>query len=75
MVTEGEIRRNAFMRVVRKKKIIFDGEIGSLRQERDDVREVRAGFECGISVKGFTEIEEGDILECYIRELVSVNID
>lgn len=75
MVTEGEIRRNALMRVVRNKKVIFDGEVGSLRQERDDVREVRSGFECGISVKGFNEIQEGDILECYIRELVNVSID
>ncbi|MDH5506529.1 MAG: translation initiation factor IF-2, partial [Anaerolineae bacterium] len=71
-VSEGEIRRNARIRVMRKGKEIFDGEISSLKHEKDDVREVRNGFECGIGVKGFDKIEEGDILECYIRELVAV---
>lgn len=71
-VLDGEIRRNAFMRVIRAGKVIFDGRISSLKHERDDVREVRAGFECGIGIKDFDEFQEGDVLECYIRELVAV---
>jgi translation initiation factor IF-2 len=72
-VLEGEIRRNGMMRVLRNDKMIYEGDISSLRHEKDDVREVRAGFECGINVKGFDTFEEGDILECFIRELVPVS--
>lgn len=71
-VIEGEIRRNALIRVTRDKKEIFDGEITSLKHEKDDVREVREGFECGISAKEFNDFKEGDIIEAYIRELVAV---
>lgn len=71
-VIEGEIRRNAFVRVIREDEVLFDGEISSLKHEKDDVREVRAGFECGIGVKDFGDFEEGDILECYVREIVEM---
>ena len=71
-VTDGEIRRNGRIRVLRQGKEVFDGEIGSLKHETEDVREVRNGFECGISAKGWTEFKEGDKIECYVRELVSV---
>lgn len=67
-VLDGEIRRNAHIRVLRGKEEIFKGEIASLKHLQDDVREVRAGFECGISLKGFTDFAVGDILECYILE-------
>jgi translation initiation factor IF-2 len=70
-VLEGEIRRNARIHVVRGEEVVFDGEISSLRHEKEIVREVRTGFECGIGVKDFDDFVEGDILECYIRELVS----
>lgn len=69
-VLDGEIRRNARMRVVRDGKTVHEGEISSLKHEKDDVREVRAGFECGIALKNFNNFEEGDILECFVRELV-----
>jgi translation initiation factor IF-2 len=71
-VTDGEIRRNARIRVVRKGEAIFHGSIASLKHLQDDVREVRTGFECGISLKGFNEFEVGDILECYTLEKVPV---
>jgi translation initiation factor IF-2 len=71
MVLEGEIRRNAKIRVVREGEVLFDGSIGSLKHEKDDVREIREGFECGIGVKGFDEYEVGDILECYVEETVA----
>lgn len=69
-VIEGEIKRNAQMRVVRNNSIIYEGDISSLKHEKDDVREVRTGFECGIGLRGFDSFEEGDILECITRELV-----
>lgn len=67
-VIDGEIRRNGKIRVIRNSKLIFDGEIGSLKRGKDDVREVREGFECGIALKQFHEFEEGDLLECYVIE-------
>ncbi len=71
-VTDGEIRRNGHMRLLRRGEAIFKGDISSLKHLQDDVREVRAGFECGIALKGFTEFEAGDILECYIIEKVAI---
>jgi translation initiation factor IF-2 len=67
-VIDGEIRRNAKIRVIRDDQVIFDGEIGSLKRGKDDVREVREGFECGVALKQFHEFEVGDLLECYVIE-------
>jgi translation initiation factor IF-2 len=70
-VTEGEIRRNARARVLRQGSSIHDGEIHSLKHLQDDVREVRQGFECGISLKGFSDFAPGDVIECYTVEKVA----
>jgi len=67
-VVEGELRRNGKIRVLRDEKPIFDGEIGSLKREKEDVREIHEGFECGVTLKQFHEFKEGDILECYVIE-------
>jgi translation initiation factor IF-2 len=67
-VIDGELRRNGNIRVIRDSAVIFDGEIGSLKRGKDDVREVREGFECGVALKKFHEFEEGDLLECYVIE-------
>jgi len=72
IVTEGEILRNARMLVLREDKELFNGPIFSLKHEKDDVREVRNGFECGIGLKGFESFKEGDILECYTEETVPI---
>ncbi|NIS78805.1 MAG: translation initiation factor IF-2 [Anaerolineales bacterium] len=72
MVLDGVIRRNASMRVLRDKEATFAGQISSLKHLKDDVREIREGFECGIGLKGFTEFEEGDVLECFTEETVEV---
>ncbi len=69
-VREGELRRNARMRVLRQGEEIFEGSISSLRHEKDDVREIREGFECGVGLRGFNEFEEGDLLECFTEEMV-----
>lgn len=73
LVTDGEIHRNAKVRVTRKGDILYEGPITSLKHLQDDVREVRSGYECGIGVKGFNEFEPGDILECYTVEMVPVS--
>jgi len=67
-VLQGEVRRNTRIRLMRNGSKIFDGEISSLKHEKDDVKEVRQGFECGISLKGYNDINEGDILESYVIE-------
>lgn len=67
-ITEGEIRRNSKIRVIRNGNKIFEGEISSLKHEKDDVKEMHAGLECGISLKGYNDILEGDILECFTLE-------
>ncbi len=68
-VSKGEIRRNAKARVLRNDEEIFSGELASLKHEKDDVREVRTGFECGIALKGFDDFEVGDIIQCFTTEL------
>ena len=70
-VIQGEVRRNTRIRVMRNGEKIFDGEISSLKHEKDDVKEVRQGFECGISLKGYNDLSEGDILESYVIEKTS----
>lgn len=71
-VLDGELRRNAQVRVLRDAEVQFDGEIASLKHIQDDVTEVRTGFECGITLKGFNDFETGDIIECYIVEEVPI---
>jgi len=70
MVTEGELRRNGKVRVLRNDETIFTGEFASLRRHQEDVREVRQGFECGVGIKGFNQFEIGDTLECFVIETV-----
>ncbi len=67
-VTEGEIRRNARLRLLRGSDIVYEGDIASLKHEKSDERDVRAGFECGIGLKNFHDIEVGDQIECFILE-------
>ncbi len=64
-VTDGKITRGARTRIVRDGTIVYDGEIASLRRLSDDVREVAAGFECGIVLRNFQDVKEGDVLEVY----------
>ncbi len=71
-VIQGELRRNGKIRLMRGDKKVFDGEMASLKHEKDDVREVRQGFECGVGLKGFDDYNVGDILECYVLERVGL---
>jgi len=67
-VLEGEIRRNARMRVVRDEENLHEGPIASLKHEKEDVTEIREGFECGIALKGFEAFRKGDKLMAFIIE-------
>ena len=69
-VLEGLIRRSSKLRLLRDNVVIHEGELDSLKRFKDDVREVKAGFECGLSLKNFNDIKEGDQLEIY--EVVEV---
>lgn len=69
-VTRGLITRNSHVRVVREGEVLHSGMIGSLRVHKDDVKEVKDGFECGIVVDGFTALEEGDTLQAFEMEAI-----
>ncbi len=64
-VTEGEILRGARARLLRDGVVVYDGTVGSLRRFKEDVRQVAAGFECGIGLAGFNDVKEGDLIEVY----------
>jgi translation initiation factor IF-2 len=74
-VLDGQVTRNALARVRRNGDEIYDGKISSLKRFTEDVREVSAGYECGIGVEGFADFKEGDIIEVYTKELVQVDFD
>lgn len=63
---------NASIRVKRAGEDVFEGPISSLKHEKDDVREIREGFECGIRVRDFNDFEQGDVLVCFTEETVTV---
>ncbi|MCS6835170.1 MAG: translation initiation factor IF-2 [Anaerolineae bacterium] len=71
-VREGEARRNAKVRVRRGKELLLDnGSLISLKRFNEDVREVRTGFECGVSIEGFNDLQEGDLIEFFVMERVN----
>ena len=70
MVTSGLVRRNCRFRLLRQNIVVYTGEVDSVRRLKDDVREVKEGFECGIKLKNYTDIAEGDQLEFFeIKEV------
>ena len=71
MVTDGRISRTARARVLRRRQAVYDGGLSTLRRFTEDVKEVRAGLECGIRLGDFSEYEVGDIIECYTLEKVA----
>lgn len=64
-ITSGKLVRNALVRVVRDSIVVYDGKIESIKREKDDVREIAEGYECGIKIEKYNDIKELDILECY----------
>ncbi|HBA92138.1 MAG TPA: hypothetical protein DCZ08_10490, partial [Anaerolineaceae bacterium] len=65
---DAEFRRNAKVRLRREGTIIFEGEFSSLKHEKEDVREVRNGFECGAGFRNYNDFAVGDQIECYVLE-------
>jgi translation initiation factor IF-2 len=76
MVTDGVVRRNASVRVIREGAVIYTTTIAQLKRFKDDVREVAEGFECGILLDGFNDVKEGDVLEIFeTREVERTSLD
>ncbi len=69
-IREGEARRDARARVIRNHQLLHEGKLSSLKRFQEDAKEVRSGFECGISVDGFNDFEEGDLIQFTVRERV-----
>lgn len=69
-VTEGKVTRDSGVRVIRDGIVIFEGKLDSLKRFKDDAKEVAQGYECGLTIKNFNDIKEGDVLEAYIMETV-----
>ena len=65
MVTDGKIIRNSGVRIIREGVVIYTGELESLKRFKDDVKEVTKGYDCGLQIKGYNDIKEGDVVECY----------
>ncbi len=74
LVTDGRIARTARARVLRRRQVVYDGGLSTLRRFTEDVKEVRAGLECGIRLGDFSEYEVGDIIECYHLEKVAQSL-
>ena len=69
-VTDGSIKRNCGIRLIRDGIVVYEGKLASLRRFKDDVKEVNAGFECGLNIENYNDIKEGDIIEGYVMEEV-----
>ncbi len=69
-VTKGKFHRNCLVSLVRNGQVVFEGKLSSLKRFKDDVREVAEGFECGISISGFDQTMEGDVIEAYTEERI-----
>ena len=73
-VLEGKVANNSKIRIIRDHIVVFDGEVDSLRRFKDDVKEVAAGYECGLTLKDYRDFKEGDILEVYEMEEIETSI-
>ena len=75
MVTEGIVKRGAKVRLLRDHVVIHEGELSQLKRFKDDVKEVKAGFDCGMSFANYDDIKEGDQIECFEIEKIAVSLD
>jgi translation initiation factor IF-2 len=69
-VTDGKITRDSKVRLIRQGVVVYEGEIDTLKRFKDDVKEVAQGYECGVTIKNFNDIKEGDVIEAYVMEEV-----
>jgi translation initiation factor IF-2 len=70
-VTDGKVTRNAEVRLIRDNVLIYTGKVGSLKRFKDDVGEVKSGYECGIGIAGYNDVKEGDVIEFFVKEAVA----
>jgi translation initiation factor IF-2 len=74
-VQDGLISRNAEARLLRDNVVVYEGRLGSLRRFKDDVNEVRSGYECGISIADFNDVKIGDVIEVFVKEEVAPQLN
>jgi translation initiation factor IF-2 len=74
-VTNGKIERGQNLRLLREGVVVYDGKNSSLRRFKDDVKEVQAGYECGIGIENFNDIKVGDVIECYYLEEIRPELE
>lgn len=74
MITEGIVRRGAKVRLLRDNVVIHDGSLGQLKRFKEDVKEVREGYECGMSFENYNDIQKGDFIECYEIEEIAAKL-
>lgn len=67
-VTEGKITRDSGIRLIRQGVVIYEGEIDALKRFKDDVKEVATNYECGITIKNYNDLKEGDVIEAFVME-------
>jgi translation initiation factor IF-2 len=74
-VTGGVVKRGSFVRLLRDNRVIYEGRMASLRRFKDDVKEVQAGFECGISIDGYNDVKVGDVIEVFEYKEIAPTLD
>ncbi len=67
-VQDGKLQRNASVRLLRDNVVVFEGKLSSLRRFKDDVREIAAGYECGVGLENYNDVKENDVVECFVME-------
>ena len=72
IVLDGSITRDSQMRILRDNVVVHNGKVSSLRRFKDDVSEVRAGMECGITVESYSDVQKGDIIEAFTMQRVNI---
>ena len=70
-VTDGLLQRNAQVRLLRDNVVVYEGKLSSLQRFKDAVKEVKDGYECGVCLENYTDIKEGDIIECFVMEEIA----
>jgi translation initiation factor IF-2 len=70
MVTSGVVKKNSIVKLVRDGKIIFEGKLGSLKRFKDDVKEVKQGYDCGLTLENYNDLKIGDVIEVYMMKEV-----
>ncbi len=75
MVTAGTVKRGAKVRLLRDSVVIYEGELAQLKRFKDDVREVQNGYECGMALENYNDIQAGDVIECFEVEEIARQLE